>query len=321
MDTRETPLSLYVGIDVSKKTLDLDSYPSSHPAQFLNNEDGHVHLVDALVKLQPKLIVLEATGGLESAAVVAMATAMLPVVVINPRQARDFAKAIGILAKTDQVDAHALARFAEAVKPELRPLKSSDVVELEAILTRRRQLVEMLTAEQNRRLRANGPIIKDIDAHVVWLKQRIKSVDGDMIGAIKSSPIWQAKADLLRSVPGMGQVTTATLLAELPELGKLNRREICALVGICPYNRDSGAYRGRRSIWGGRASVRAALYMATLVATRFNPVIKAYYQKLVSTGKLKKVALVACMRKLLVTMNAIMHDQVPWAAPPSEGVH
>lgn len=315
MDMPEASVSQYVGIDVSKKTLDLDCYPSSHPAQFQNDDEGHALLVASLLELRPKLIVVEATGGMESAAVVAMATAMLPVVVINPRQARDFAKAIGILAKTDQVDARGLARFAEAVKPELRPLKSSDVVELEAILTRRRQLIEMLTAEQNRRLRANGPIIKDIDAHIAWLKQRIKSVDGDMIAAIKSSPVWQAKADLLRSVPGMGRVTTATLLAELPELGTLNRREICALVGICPYNRDSGAYRGRRSIWGGRASVRAALYMATLVATRHNSVIKAYYQKLVSAGKLKKVALVACMRKMLVTMNAIMHNQVPWSEP------
>lgn len=315
MDTSETSHGLYVGIDVSKKTLDLDSYPRSNRLQFLNDEQGHALLVAALVEMQPKLIVLEATGGMEAPAVAAMATAMLPVVVINPRQARDFAKAIGILAKTDQVDAHALARFAEAVKPELRPLKSSDVVELKAILTRRRQLVEMVTAEQNRRLRASGPIVKDIDAHIVWLKQRIKSVDGDMISAIKGSPVWQAKAKLLRSVPGMGQVTTVTLLAELPELGTLNRREICALVGICPYNRDSGAYRGRRSIWGGRASVRAGLYMATLVAARHNPVIKAYYEKLVHAGKLKKVALVACMRKLLVTLNAIIHDQVPWAAP------
>lgn len=313
MDMPEVNHGLYVGIDVSKKTLDLDSYPRSKPMQFLNDEQGHARLVAALLELQPKLIVVEATGGMESSAVAAMATAMLPIVVINPRQARDFAKAIGMLAKTDQVDAHALARFAEAVKPELRPLKSGEVVELEAILTRRRQLVEMVTAEQNRRLRASGPIIKDIDAHIIWLKQRIKSVDGDMIGAIKSSPVWQAKADLLLSVPGIGRVTTATLLAELPELGTLNRREICALVGICPYNRDSGAYRGRRSIWGGRASVRAALYMATLVATRHNPVIKAYYQKLVNAGKFKKVALVACMRKLLVSMNMIVHNQVPWA--------
>lgn len=314
MDTPEMSHGLYVGIDVSKKTLDLDSYPKSNRKQFPNDEQGHALLVAALLELQPKRIVVEATGGMEFSAVAAMATAMLPVVVINPRQARDFAKAIGILAKTDQVDARALARFAEAVKPELRPLKSSDVVELEAILTRRRQLVEMVTAEQNRRLRASGPIIKDIEAHIVWLKQRIKSVDGDMISAIKGCPVWQAKADLLLSVPGIGQVTTATLLAELPELGTLNRREICALVGICPYNRDSGAYRGRRSIWGGRASVRAALYMATLVATRHNPVIKAYYQKLVNAGKFKKVALVACMRKLLVTMNVIVHDQVPWGA-------
>jgi transposase len=303
---------LYVGIDVSKKMLDLDSYPKSNRAQFCNDDHGHALLVAALMELQPTLIVVEATGGMESPAVVAMATALLPVAVINPRQARDFAKAIGILAKTDQVDAHALARFAEAVKPEVRPLKSSEVVELEAILTRRRQLVEMLTAEGNRRLSANIPMIKDIDIHIEWLKQRIKIVDYDLDSAIKGSPVWHAKSNLLRSIPGIGKVTTVTLLAELPELGTLNRREICALVGICPYNRDSGAYRGRRSIWGGRATVRAALYMATLVACRHNPIIRAYYQKLLAAGKLKKVALVACMRKMLVTTNAIIHAGVPW---------
>lgn len=303
---------LYVGIDVSKSTLDLDCYPQSNPAQFSNDEEGHQRLVKALLELQPARIVVEATGGMEMPAVIAVAAAQLPIVVINPRQARDFAKALGYLAKTDQVDAHVLARFAEAVKPELRPFKSSDVMTLEGILTRRRQLVEMVTAEQNRRARAAGAIVKDIDTHIVWLKQRIKGLDGELMTAIKSSPVWQAKSDLLSSVPGIGKVAITTFLAELPELGTLNRRQICALVGICPFNRDSGKYRGKRAIWGGRSSVRSVLYMATLVATRCNPLIAAFYQKLLDAGKLKKVALVACMRKMLVTLNAMLHDQTPW---------
>ena len=303
---------LYVGIDVSKSTLDLECYPQSNPAQFSNDEEGHQRLVKALLELQPARIVVEATGGMEMPAVIAMAAAQLPIVVINPRQARDFAKALGYLAKTDQVDAHVLARFAEAVKPELRPFKSSDVMTLEGILTRRRQLVEMVTAEQNRRARAAGAIVKDIDTHIVWLKQRIKGLDGELMTAIKSSPVWQAKSDLLSSVPGIGKVAITTFLAELPELGTLNRRQICALVGICPFNRDSGKYRGKRAIWGGRSSVRSVLYMATLVATRCNPLIAAFYQKLLDAGKLKKVALVACMRKMLVTLNAMLHDQTPW---------
>ena len=303
---------LYVGIDVSKSTLDLECYPQSNPAQFSNDDEGHQRLVKALLELQPARIVVEATGGMEMPAVIAVAAAQLPIVVINPRQARDFAKALGYLAKTDQVDAHVLARFAEAVKPELRPFKSSDVMTLEGILTRRRQLVEMVTAEQNRRARAAGAIVKDIDTHIVWLKQRIKGLDGELMTAIKSSPVWQAKSDLLSSVPGIGKVAITTFLAELPELGTLNRRQICALVGICPFNRDSGKYRGKRAIWGGRSSVRSVLYMATLVATRCNPLIAAFYQKLLDAGKLKKVALVACMRKMLVTLNAMLHDQTPW---------
>lgn len=305
---------LYVGIDVSKKGLDLDSYPSSNRAHFPNDEAGHQALVAALGLLQPALIVVEATGGLEMAMVVALASAGLPVVVINPRQARDFAKALGILVKTDEVDAHVLARFAEAVKPALRPVKADDVRELEEVLTRRRQLVDMVTAEQNRKLQVSAKMAKEIDEHLLWLKQRIKGTDTELGIAIKHSPVWQAKANLLASIPGVGKVTTVTLLAELPELGQLNRREISALVGVCPFNRDSGAYRGKRRIWGGRSTVRAVLYMATLVATRFNPTIRLYYKKLLSAGKLKKVALVACMRKLLTTMNAMVHNNTLWSA-------
>lgn len=305
---------VYVGIDVSKKGLDLDCYPDTYKSHFSNDEAGHGALVDMLAPLQPKLIVVEATGGLEMGAVARLAAAQLPIVVINPRQARDFAKALGILAKTDEVDAHVLARFAQAVKPALRPVKTSDMRELEEVLTRRRQLVEMVTAEQNRRAQVSSRMAKEIDEHVLWLKRRIKGADTDLGNAIKSSPAWQAKANLLSSIPGIGPVTMVTLLAELPELGELNRREIAALVGICPFNRDSGNYRGKRRIWGGRATVRAALYMAALVATRHNPTIKEFYQKLLNVGKVKKVALVACMRKLLTTMNAMVQNNTPWSA-------
>lgn len=305
---------LFVGIDVSKKTLDVDSHPSSHRFSVANDAVGIAQLVSQLGALTPVQIVLEATGGLETAVVAALADAQLPVVVINPKQARDFAKALGVRAKTDQVDAVVLAKFAEAIKPQLRPVKSGELRALEDVLTRRRQLVEMLTAEQNRRQQATLAIVRDIDEHIAWLKQRIKASDHDLNGAIRRTPIWQAKADLLASIPGVGKVTISTLLAELPELGTLTRRQISALVGVCPYSRDSGAMRGRRRIAGGRGCVRAVLYMATLVGVRYNPVLKDTYQRLLAAGKLKKVALVACMRKLLVTMNAMLRNQTTWSA-------
>lgn len=305
---------LYIGIDVSKSHLDVDGYPESHRSQFGNDAAGHQNLAAKLQSLQPRWIVVEATGGLEVELVSVLATAGLPVAVINPRQARDFAKAIGVLAKTDQVDAAVLARFGEAVKPALRPVKDGELRQLEDVLTRRRQLVDMVTAEQNRKLQASAVIAKEIDEHIDWLKQRIKGADGDLGRAIKASPIWHAKANLLASIPGVGMVTVTTMLAELPELGSLNRREISALVGVCPYNRDSGKMRGKRRIWGGRACVRSVLYMATLVGIRFNPVLKAAYERLLAAGKLKKVAIVACMRKLLVTMNAMLRDGTTWTA-------
>jgi len=311
----ENKNDIYIGIDVCKARLDVDSYPQSHRTSFTNDEAGRQALIEALRLLAPKGIVLEATGGLESAVACDLARAGMPVFVVNPRQARDFAKAIGLLAKTDQIDAFALARFAEAVKPAPRALKSDELHQLEEILTRRRQLVEMVTAENNRKTRASAKMAKAIDEHVDWLQRRIKGADTDLNDAIKRSPVWQAKSDLLKTIPGVGQVTVNTLLAELPELGELNRREICALVGVCPFNQDSGGSRGKRRIWGGRASVRSALYMAALVATRHNSVIKAFYQKLLATGKVKKVALVACMRKLLTTMNAMVQNNTPWAAP------
>jgi len=304
--------ALYIGIDVSKTTLDMDAYPSAHPASFGNNPSGRAQLVAVLNSLHPKLIVIEATGGLESPVAGELASAGLAVAVINPRQARDFAKALGVLAKTDQVDALVLARFAEAIKPAVRPLKSSEVMALESVLTRRGQIIEMMTAESNRQAQAPGKIARQIAQHLIWLKKRLDEADHDLDDAIQRSPIWQAKARIITSIPGVGRVTATSLLAELPELGQLSRREISALVGVCPFNRDSGGHRGRRAIWGGRASIRAVLYMAALVSSRYNPVIKAFYQRLLAAGKVKKVALVACMRKLLVILNAMVKSNTSW---------
>lgn len=304
--------ALYIGIDVSKANLDIDAYPRAHRTRFSNDETGRRQLVNELKNLQPKLVVLEATGGLESPIASELAIAGLAVAVINPRQARDFAKAIGVLAKTDQVDALVLARFAEAIKPEVRALKDSEVMALDSVLTRRRQLVDMITAESNRYAQAPGKIAKQIAKHLSWLNKRLKEADDDLDDAIRQSPLWQAKAHLMMSIPGVGRVTATTLLAALPELGQLSRREISALVGVCPFNRDSGGHRGRRVIWGGRASVRTVLYMAALAASRHNPMIKAFYQKLLAAGKMKKVALVACMRKLLVILNAMVKSNTPW---------
>lgn len=310
--TIDSTMPSYIGIDVSKATLDMEAYPLSHVAQFGNDELGRQQLTTLLLSLKPKLIVLEATGGLESPIAGDLARAGLAVAVINPRQARDFAKALGVLAKTDQVDAQVLARFAEAIKPEARPLKSHEIMALDSVLTRRRQIIEMITAESNRQNQATGKIAKQIAQHLIWLRKRLAEADKDLGDTIQQSPLWQAKSELIISVPGVGKVTATSLLAELPELGNLARREISALVGVCPFNRDSGGHKGRRAIWGGRASIRAVLYMAALVASRYNPVIKAYYQKLLAAGKVKKVALVACMRKLLVILNAMVKNNTPW---------
>lgn len=302
----------YVGIDVSKAHLDVDVFPDASPVRFTNDEPGRFAACEHLLQIAPQLIVLEATGGLESPLAGLLAAKGLRVSVINPRQARDFAKALGVLAKTDQVDAAVLARFAQAIKPPVRALKSEELAGLESVLTRRRQLIEMITAESNRRGSAAPKIAKQIAKHITWLEKRLAEANDDLDSMIRSSPMWQQKAELMESVPGVGRVTATTLLADLPELGSLSRREISALVGVCPYNRDSGTRRGRRAIWGGRAQVRACLYMATVVASRCNPVIRAFYEKLVAAGKPKKVALVACMRKLLVMLNTMLKNGTPW---------
>jgi transposase len=307
------PDPLYVGLDVSKQHLDLACFPARPPQRVPHSEAGIATLVADLRRLSPTLIVLEATGGYETDVATALALAGLPVALVNPRQVRDFARALGRLAKTDALDADVLAQFAARVRPVPRPLPDEAHQALAALVTRRRQLVEMLTTERLRLPLAKGPIRRDVQAHIHWLEQRVHDSNKELRAALKTSPLWQATTRLLQSVPGIGPTTAAVLIAELPELGRLTRQQLAALVGVAPLNHDSGQHRGIRTIWGGRAHVRHALYMATLVATRYNPVIRAFYQHLLTGGKPKLVALVASMRKLLTILNAIIKSQLPWA--------
>ncbi len=302
---------IFVGIDVSKAQLDVAQRPAG---RFMvpNTEAGFTQLIAQLAANPPTLIVLEATGGVELPLTGALAAAGLPVVVVNPRQIRDFAKATGQLAKTDALDAQVLAHFADVVRPTPRPLPDVETQELAALVTRRRQLIEMLTAEKNRVASARAVVRKQLRAHITWLERALDQADTDWAEAIRQSPLWREKEELLRSVPGIGPVLTTTLLANLPELGTLTHKQIAALVGVAPLNRDSGTLRGKRTVWGGRAQVRAALYMAAIVAARFNPVIRVFYQRLCAAGKAKKVAFVACMRKLLTIVNAMLKHRTPW---------
>jgi len=302
----------FIGIDVSKHQLDLAIRPSGETRVFHNNEEGISEMVVFLKTCPSSRIVVEATGKLELPVVRALSVHGMPVVVINPKQARDFAKATGTLAKTDKLDAHILARFAETLKPELRPLKSEETEKLEALVTRRRQIVEMLTAEKNRLYTARGWARKDIQGSIDGLQRRLLRINKELDDIIKQSPLWRDKNKLLTSMPGVGSILAMTLLSELPELGTLSRRQIASLVGVAPLNRDSGLYRGRRSIWGGRRTVRAALYMGALAATRFNPAIRSFYQRLRLAGKKSKVALVACMRKLLTILNTMVKNNAAW---------
>jgi Transposase and inactivated derivatives len=307
-----TEASVFVGIDVSKARLDVALRPAGTQFTVPYDEGGIATVVGRLGPLAPVGIVLEATGGLEVLLSGALATAGLPVAVVNPRQVRNFARATGRLAKTDRLDAQILAQFAEAVRPVRRPLPDASTQQLAALITRRRQLVEMLTAEKNRRGSAPRGMRDGIQTHIDWLAQHLTQLDQDLTTAVQASPIWRAHDELLRSVPGIGPVVTRTLLAELPELGTLTHKQIAALVGVAPLNRDSGRFRGKRAIWGGRATVRAVLYMGALVAARHNPVLKAFYQRLRQAGKAPKVALTACMRKLLTMLNAMLKHRTPW---------
>jgi transposase len=305
-------LTCFVGLDIAKAHIDVSIRPTGDRWQADQTEDGIGALVERLVALTPALVVVESTGGYETAVVTALVMAHVPVAVVNPRQVRDFAKAIGRLAKTDTIDAAVLALFAERIRPEVRPLPDEAHQELVALVTRRRQLVDMLTAERNRLATARRSVRASVQQHVRWLERRIHDADTDLTTAIRHSPLWRATDDLLRSVPGIGPITSSLLIALLPELGALSRREIASLVGVAPLNRDSGQQRGPRVVWGGRASVRAPLYMATLVATRHNPVIRAFYQRLRNAGKPPLVALVAAMRKLLTILNAMVRHHQSW---------
>jgi len=305
----------FVGIDVSKAELEISLIPEEKTWKTSNDHGGIDELMERLSAMSPELVVLEATGGLEVPLAGALAAADFPVVVVNPRQVRDFAKAQGRLAKTDRIDALVLANFGRSMRPQVRPLKDEQTQELKALHTRRLQMVEMLTAEKNRLGRApGGRVRRDIQRHITWLEKRIKEADKDLDHLIKNTPIWREKDAIIRSVPGAGPGLSATLLSELPELGTLNHKQIAALVGVAPFNCDSGKYRGQRRIWGGRAKVRSALYMSTLVAIRFNPLIKTFHQRLIETGKKPKVAITACMHKMLTILNAMMRDSSTWMA-------
>lgn len=303
----------FVGIDVAKRTLEVAVCPTEERWATANTLPGVTGLVVRLQALAPQLVVLEATGGLERELVLALAQAKLPVAVVNPRQARDFAKATGQLAKTDRLDAWALARFAQAVRPAPRALPDATLMQLDGLVTRRRQVVEMLTAERNRRTSAPPALKEEITPHICWLEAEIQRLDDELQDLIQQSPVWRTQENLLRSFKGVGRVTAYVLLAHLPELGTINRKEIAALSGIAPLNRDSGRWSGTRCIWGGRAEVRSVLYMAALSASRHNPVIRSFYERLIQAGKVAKVALVACMRKMLTILNAMIRDGQPWS--------
>ena len=300
----------FVGIDVAKAQLDVAIGPNGESFSVANDETG---IGELLRRLEPAdFVILEATGGLEMPVASALAAAGLAVAIVNPRQVRDFARATGRLAKTDRLDAAVLARFGEAVRPEARPLADEQAQALAALVTRRRQLIEMLTAEKNRRARAPKVLHRSIDEHIRWLEKRLCGLDDELAELIRATPLWRERDELLRSVPGVGKVLSSTLLAHLPELGTLNRKQIAALAGLAPFNRDSGKLRGSRCIWGGRAPVRRVLYMATVARSPHNPAIKTFYVRLRASGKHAKPALTACMRKSLVILNTMLHNKTHW---------
>jgi transposase len=303
----------FVGIDVAKRQLDVTVRPTGETWSVANDPTGVAALIERLRTAGGvRLIVLEATGGYELAVAAALAAAGLPAVVVNPRQVRDFARGLGKLAKTDRIDAAVLAHFAEAVRPAVRPPVDELAATLHGWLSRRRQLLEMLTAEEQRLRLATAGVRRQIPAHIEWLRAQLRELDRELDGVLRRSPVWRADEDLLRTVPGVGPVLTRTLLGDVPELGRLNGKQIAALIGVAPFNWDSGAHRGTRHIAGGRAPVRAVLYMATVAAVRCNPVLRAFFQRLCAAGKPKKVALIACMRKLLTILNAMMRTRTPW---------
>lgn len=304
---------IYVGVDVAKDRLDIHVRPSGDAFVVARDHEGLNDLVERLRGLSPALVVLEATGGFEVTVAAALSSAGLPLAVVNPRQIRDFARSTGRLAKTDALDAAAIAHFAEAIQPEPRPLPDEQSRELGELVARRRQVIDMMVAENHRARELRNPRLrKRIARHVTALQKELAEIEKDLDDSIRGTPIWRERDDLLRSVPGIGNATARTLLADLPELGSLDRKQIAALAGLAPFNRDSGKLRGRRMIRGGRAPVRCALYMATVVASRCNPTIATFYKRLRAAGKPGKVAIIACMRKLLTILNAIIRDRTPW---------
>ena len=304
--------AVFVGIDVSKERLDVCERPSGRSWGLGNDEEGISQLVEKVAEVAPTLVVVEASGGYQTAAVAELVARRIPVAVVNPRQVRDFAKALGLLAKTDAIDAMVLAHFAESVRPEARPMVDEETADLDGLVARRRQVIGMLVAEKNRLPQSLPSVRPSIKEHIKWLQRQIKAVDRDLDDAIRRSPVWREKEDLLRSVPGVGRVLSMTLLAQLPELGALDRKQIAALVGVAPFNRDSGTVKGKRQVWGGRSSVRSTLYMAALAGVRFNPWLRAFYERLRTAGKAKKLALTACMRKLLTLLNAMVKAHRRW---------
>jgi transposase len=305
-------IAQWVGIDVSKATLDVYIRPLGKAMKVANTESEISNLVEQLKSYNLNLIVLEATGGLETELIIQLQAALLPVALINPRQGRDFAKATGNLAKTDAIDAQILAHFGEAMQPQVLAIESESARQLSELISRRRQLVEMQTAEKNRRERARGEALADIETHLEYLDERLKQLNQKIEQLTQNNQQWIARVNLLKTVPGIGPVISTTLVSDLPELGQLTAKQISRLVGVAPINHDSGQHKGKRMIQGGRAHVRASLYMGVLVATIHNPLIRAFYQRLVARGKSKKLALTACVHKMLVILNAMVRDNLPW---------
>lgn len=307
----------FVGIDVSKDSLEVALRPSNTVQSFTNDDEGIAQLIESLRPQQPALIVLEATGKYERPVARALAVEGLLFNIINPRQGRAFARATGVLAKTDRIDALLLARFAEVLQPEARSLKDEQTEALSDLVIRRRQIVEMITAEKNRLALATKRVRRDIQVHIRWMEKRLEDINDDIDALIRQSPLWREKDKLLQSVTGVGPVLASTILALLPELGALNRKQIAALVGVAPFNRESGRYKGKQKIQGGRASVRNVLYMGTVAGIRANPVLRTFYERLVAKGKPKKLALAACMRKLLVILNTMLKNGTCWQNQPA----
>ena len=308
-----TKKEIFIGIDISKTQMDVAVWDNEETWEFENEAEGWQEMVEIAKELKPSLIVVEASGGIEQRVVAELYLEELPIAIVNPTRVRNFARSTGQLAKTDKLDARLIAHFAQAVRPKVRPLRTAEQEHLNALVTRRRQVVQILTAEKNRRSTTHSTLRKRLQQHIEWLNAELEGLDEEIEQYIQESPSWRKNAALLRSVPGVGPVTASTLLAALPELGTRNRQQIAALVGVAPLNKDSGKMRGKRRVFGGRAPARRALYMATLVATRVNPVIRSFYEHLLAQGKEKKVALTACMRKLLVILNSMIRNQQTWS--------